>query len=324
MIRFELLTLFSYIFYRYRFTRDFVVNTFVDIIGVIMILSLLAAFTNLGVMSGYDAGRWRGVFGHKNSLGEYSGLLMIVIFSLWKLGYKMKIRHALYAIATTLCLLKAGSATAIGVFALSISVFTATIFFARVHFVPSLRLASFLTLLVALVAAAILLIPIGAEMLGRDLTFTGRTEIWNWFLFFGNQRPWSGWGWATIGANDAMLNYIRETLKLPQIQTPHNGYISIIVEIGYPALVAYILWLLWAFVDASYKAIVERDYFHAMRAAIITGLMVHNFFESTAGATPSLWLLLIISTGKMKNSYAKKQMNDRNGLESPSLTHVRQ
>lgn len=311
IIRIELLTLFSYIFFRYRFSREFVVYTFVDVIGIIMILSVLAAFTNLGVMAGFDDGRWRGLFGHKNSLGEYSGLLLLMLFGLWRLKYALKVRHVIYAVATTLCLVNAGSATAIGVVAFAMSVFIATMFLAQSRLAQSLRLASFFSLLIILITAALLLIPMGAEFLGRDLTFTGRTEIWNWFLFFGNKQPWTGWGWATIGENEAMLGYIRETLKLPDIQTPHNGYISIIVELGYPALVVYIVWLLCVFVGASHKVIVGRDYFEAMRVALVAGLIVHNFFESTAGAIPSLWLLLLISTGRMKHPSIQVNKNDQ-------------
>lgn len=298
MIRVAVLSFGAYLYFRQRFTPDYVFRLFMDVLGIILVLSVLAAvFTPLGAMSGYDTGRWRGLFGHKNSLGEYSGLTILVLFAFWHCGLRLYKRHIVYAISAVLCIVMAGSATSVGVLAFTIGVLTLTKSFSKAHVTKGLLVSSYLLSILLGIAAAYILIPYVAGLLDRDLTFTGRTDIWAWFLYFGNQRPFTGWGWATIGANETILGFIRETLKLPYIQTPHNAYISIIVEIGYPALILYLLWLLSTFVGSSIRALFHKSPTEIIRVSIVAGLMVHNFFESTAGAIPSLWLFLLVATG---------------------------
>jgi O-antigen ligase len=136
-----------------------------------------------------------------------------------------------------------------------------------------------------------------AASLGRDLTFTGRTEIWAQFLHFAHQRPWTGWGEATISTTDHMLPFIRQMLNLPHIQTPHSGYLSLLVELGYPGLLIFAAGLLHTVWRGSQSAMLQRNGYGMIVLAVVCALAIHSIFESTSGALPSLWLFVLFSLG---------------------------
>lgn len=301
MVRTCLLFFATCIFFRYRYPPPDIARTLLDLLGALLVLSVIAALLiPFGTMQGFDAGRWKGVFGHKNALGQCAAFALILLCGCWSSRTAPCRRDWVFGAATLACLAGAQSATALGVAALGLGVLASNRFFARARVPWSVAMAS----QVLLAAGAVLLLPSVlaplAQSLGRDITFTGRTEIWARFLDFAWQRPWTGWGWATIDSSEHMLPLVRLALGLPTIQTPHSGYLSLFVELGLPALMVYCLWLLSVFFGSTRRALLRLDPVWSLRAALAAGLALLNGFESTAQASPSLWLfaLLVIGTRK--------------------------
>lgn len=315
-VRTEFLMLATALYCRWKFGRKVLVQLIVEVLGVVILLSLLASFTSIGVMTGFDAGRWRGLFSHKNSLGEISAVLSVLLFGLYRIGYQLHLRHLIYAGAAALCLVFAGSATSLAASLLMLAILLIVEIVAKSRLSSNIKISLFLTGLVCSLTIAGIVIPIVTEALNRDLTFTGRTGIWDAFIFFGEQKPWTGWGWATIAQNEGMLGYIRQTLKLPTIQTPHNGYILLFVELGYPGLVVFCLWLLSNFLGSLRLAFLDIDMMHGLRVAILMGLIVHTFFEGTSGAAPSLWLLFLLAS----QTSASERTIDKDSLDDTAAT----
>jgi exopolysaccharide production protein ExoQ len=296
MVRTATLFFGACIFLRYRFTPGYLLQLFAAVMGAMMLLSLLAAMaTPIGVMPGFDAGRWRGVFNHKNTLGEGAAITLLVSAGL----YLTQTRSRYWLLSTSaiscLCLLMSGSATALAAAALGMVLMLTALFIVRLRVRRHQGFWLLLGLIVALAAGAYAGAEFMATSLGRDMTFTGRTDIWMQFLHFAQQRPWTGWGWATISTTDHMLPLIRQTLGLPNIQTPHSGYLSLLVELGIPGLLAFITWLACTLVSASRRAILGCEGPAMIRLAVVIALIVHSGFESTSGALPSLWLLLLFA-----------------------------
>ncbi len=296
-VRAEFLMLVAAIYYRGKVGQARFVALIAEVLGVIIFLSMLASFTSIGVMSGFDSGRWRGLFGHKNSLGEMSAVLFVLLFGLYRFRWSLSWRHLLYAFSALACLAFAGSATSLAVCFVMVAVILQIELIARMGVSAALRISIFLIGMTTVIAFANVILPLVTESLGRDLTFTGRTGIWQAFLFFAEQKPWTGWGWATIAQNEGMLGYIRQTLKLPNIQTPHSGYVALLVELGYPGVIVFATWLLSVLVGSARIALRDRNLLQATRAAIAMGLILHSFFEGTSGATPSIWFLVLLGTG---------------------------
>ncbi|WP_108396371.1 O-antigen ligase family protein [Devosia submarina] len=297
MLRTAFLFFGACLFIRHRFSPAYITRLLVTVLGVLLLLSAAAALlTPIGVMPGFDAGRWRGLFNHKNTLGENAAVTLIVALGL-SLTTKDRLLPILAALVSAMCLLKSGSATALAAGTAACLILLLAWLIVRLRIIPQQGLWLLLGTLAGLALAGLAIMAPLAATLGRDLTFTGRTEIWHQFLHFAHQRPWSGWGWATISTTDHMLPIIRQTLSLPHIQTPHSGYLSLLVELGYPGLLLFVGWLALTLVRASRSAVIERNGYGMILLAIACALAIHSAFESTSGALPSLWLLLLFALG---------------------------
>ncbi len=302
MVRTAALFLGACLFIRYRFPPLYTLRLFAGGLAILMVLSIFAALaTPLGIMPGFDAGRWRGVFNHKNTLGETAAIAALAAFGLATIKAYRAYLWVFAGIVASACLIMSGSATSLAAAAIGALVFTTTLTIVRLRVVPQQGYWLLLAGLITAVATSIALIEPLAASLGRDLTFTGRTEIWQQFIHYASQRPWSGWGWATISTTDNMLPLIRQILDLPHIQTPHSGYLSLLVELGYPGLLIFCSWLTLTFVTAAGRAILKREPLAAIRLAIVCALAVHSLFESTSGALPSLWLFLLFAVSARIN-----------------------
>lgn len=77
--------------------------------------------------------------------------------------------------------------------------------------------------------------------LGRDVTLTGRTELWEWALYFIEQRPLFGWGYSGIffEGNLSPSNIIND---FSYYQAPHfhNSYLQIAAELGVFGLIIFL------------------------------------------------------------------------------------
>ena len=71
------------------------------------------------------------------------------------------------------------------------------------------------------------------EILGKDATLTGRTELWALVVEKIYERPIAGWGYfAFWGAANPAANAISEELGWAGIPSAHNGLLEMLVEIG--------------------------------------------------------------------------------------------
>jgi exopolysaccharide production protein ExoQ len=71
-----------------------------------------------------------------------------------------------------------------------------------------------------------------AASLGRDLSFSGRTDIWSLTIEMAGDRPWLGWGYGTgFSAHSPTGQTFYSVLGwIPP--TAHNGFLNIYLELG--------------------------------------------------------------------------------------------
>lgn len=137
---------------------------------------------------------------------------------------------------------------------------------------------------------------------GGDTSFTGRTEIWDLAASEIARRPWTGFGfgsfWDVGEANDPLLRAAPGTwlsqVKLGArdvavINEAHNGYLDLLLQGGWPALVLALLaqaltaWALAAKLFARVTPAREAAAVATLLALVLV-VMVHNLTES------SLWM----------------------------------
>ncbi len=184
------------------------------------------------------SGTPQGVFRHKNTFGEAAVYGVIVAFAARR--YVAPWVWLSTAIGSAICLAISLSATKVLAFAVTLMIFFAWQVLAqkrggRVFAVVALALGS-LTLGVMMP----ILLQLGVDMVGRDLTFSGRTHIWAHTLDLIADRPFIGYGVASIWNTQ-----LGDIPALPNFASPHahNVFLEITLSLGVIGLVIAILAL---------------------------------------------------------------------------------
>ncbi len=188
------------------------------------------------------AGAWRGLANHKNSLGALAAVGLV----LWlhaALGREARLQLALPCIAIAVaCLLLSRSSTAlIG------SVFSAAMLLLLMRSPHTLRawipwLVSAFTVTLLIYTLAVLRLVPGLEVLltpvtaltGKDLSFTGRTDIWALIIDQIKEHPWLGGGygayWTEPLPGKPTSIFLTSLYFYPG--SAHNGYMEVLNELG--------------------------------------------------------------------------------------------
>jgi exopolysaccharide production protein ExoQ len=127
------------------------------------------------------------------------------------------------------------------------------------------------------------------EALGRDATFTNRTEIWKVVddhpvdPLFGNGylMYWDELGEVTILGNPV------------ELKTGHNGYLDIYLDGGCIALALLIVMLVSVGIKAS-KAFISGSLMGRLQFAVFVMIVTHNCSESTFARKSTLWFGFIL------------------------------
>jgi|GEM_PF-824073 len=168
------------------------------------------------------AGAWRGVYIHKNHLGQVSAIYAGAVITSGPSVIRSKLLKTLTLLLLLLLIARSRSASSIVVLAA-----------APVMTWMLLRLRGARQAVVLLLAAAVVIIASTSlaavlEMLGRDTTLTGRTDIWKLALDGIESRPAAGFGFmsATYGGI-AQLFFERG-----HVLDPHNGFLDLTLGLG--------------------------------------------------------------------------------------------
>jgi O-antigen ligase len=253
-------------------------------------LLLIKYYPSLGVDYGRWSGEemWTGVTLHKNTLGRLCFIsaffLLWSLYSRWHQSSERGARKRSWAdfgvLLMTFFLLRgpgnAYSATSLGTLATGIVLFLALAWMRRMNWsLPRAIVLSLVLLLLGLgvstpyVAGGILGRMTGA--LGRDATFTGRTDTWEELVVVVNQHPLVGSGFGSFWTT-ARRDYY-------EMSHGHNGYLDVLLELGAFGLLLYASWL----VSLAWRLtpVLDRDFEWASFGVclVVMGLM-YNVTES--------------------------------------------
>jgi O-antigen ligase len=168
--------------------------------AVIAVGSLLIAVAvpSIGVMSELFPGAWRGLWAEKNVLGG----IMALGFSLFAAAAILNPQRALVwcgfaALALFLVLMSQSKTSLVSLLLGSMAI----AFVFVVQRGPAMGVASvWLAVTGCLLLGAFILFAsdVFFQLLGKDATFTGRTEIWAGIMRQIELRPWTGYGYAAV------------------------------------------------------------------------------------------------------------------------------
>jgi O-antigen ligase len=211
------------------------------------------------------AGKWRGVFPHKNDASAVFSMLVFVGIFIARAGY----RHAGtgIAIASTIFVLFSGgkSSTLICAFTVLLSL---AIQGSRSKFMWLVLIATPLVLLNLFGLGSVAFPEIGSLVASFpvDATFTGRTDVWRFALGHLPDHLTFGHGFSAFW-NTASLRFGVEdnTVWAGNASHAHNGYLDAVLTIGLPGLLLTL---------AAFVFMPARDLYRARRRGGDPALML--------------------------------------------------
>ncbi len=211
-------------------------------------------------------GAWRGIFWHKNHLGNlmpfFSLVFLFQIFQ-WKNPISRESVLALPLYLLSLLMLFRSSSAAGYIVALALHFALIVIIF-WLKFLGRLRAIHYYGILVFVLFTAIavvLKLDFVFGLFNRSSTLTGRVPLWGYLLkdiFV--QKAWLGYGFGTIWSNLAFRIHTRDALGwIYPVMIGDNGFLDILLNLGILGL----LWFLAVYVQIWARSlrymILKRD-----------------------------------------------------------------
>ena len=231
---------------RWRWTT--LTEIFATAMAVMMILSLLLALLlpDWGRMQELFPGAWRGLWLEKNALGENMGLAAICMTAAAIMVPQRRRLWLVGAAVAAAMVLMSTSKTSLVVLVLS---FASMGFVALVQGGPKRAIIG-TWLAIVVFCAALLVIATRSDLifdlLGKDATLTGRTEIWSGILHQMQQRPWTGFGYGVVWNDESAGGpqaWIAHEARFSAAHA-HSGWLEVYLALGLPGVILLAAWMI--------------------------------------------------------------------------------
>jgi len=233
-------------------------------------------------------GAWRGLTTHKNGLGALSCIGFIFWFHAWLVKDAPWFKALFGGALALACLLLSRSSTSI-VATILVAVFLLMFLRSPRSWRPYMPFAVGLFVLVLLAySLAILQLVPGLDLLltpivaftGKDLSFTGRRDIWALVVEHIDLHPYLGTGygayWSPIPGSPS-LDFLTRMYFYPG--SAHNGYLDIVNDLGVLGLVLLIGYLI-NYVRQSLRMLVVNREQSALYLALFLQQGITNLSET--------------------------------------------
>lgn len=266
-------------------------------------------------------GVWRGIYLHKNTLG----LNMAIFTPLWMITLLDNIKNKnkgilsfIFLILALTLLIKSQSKTSLCVFIIILSSIPICLVIRK-----NLSLAlgiffSFITFVGIFVYNGTSIINELIISMGKDITLSGRTNIWMLVIEAIKVKPLFGYGYGAFWQVDTgPSEFITNLLDMPLDQA-HNGYLNITLELGVVGLVIFLLSLLQNIFNSMRLQLYTKGYLVIFPLTFMMFFFIFNMSESIIVAQNSAsWIIYsILSTYLSYQSVQNKaEVNDENRIQ---------
>ncbi len=294
--------------------------------GVIMgLMSLLWVFLfpTYGVHGAGDAlqsvhaGSWRGVYLHKNHLGQicamYAAGFAVANRSVVSPPILKWIGLALFG----LLIVQSRSASALAIVPIAIFITWLTLALSGIQ-----RALAFFYAAIIVIFAGLAINP-ALQLLGRDTSLSGRTGIWTIAEEFILRRPWHGYGYMSTTYGD----FTFELFQRVNVLDPHNAYLDIMLGTGIIGLALFMLMIGIAWQTGRGIIPVGGGYRYGVLVigAVLAGWLLANFSESGSRPLTAMGGIGMACVGMLLGLPRKRTSGRRlsDGLRSPPPTSGR-
>lgn len=220
-----------------------------------IILSLLSIFTIPGAQD--RGGNWKGLAPHKNLLGPISLLtLIIMIYQFIRSNLKGRIIYGLLVVISLMLIIGCKSSTTLFTLLFIIGILLALYLDKLFEPIGLGKTISLLTIF-TISGLAIFIIISAPEILsdvfgktGKDVTLTGRTDLWADIWIEISKHFWLGCGFQGYWVvNSPHIEELYAIYVWIPIQA-HNGYLDVLNEVGMIGLTLFIVTIFNYFLNA--------------------------------------------------------------------------
>ena len=262
----------------------------------VAVLSVLKAITDpsQGIVNDqYANGALQGIYVHRNILSSalVPGLVAAVCGG-WALGRGRAV-PAVLALGLAACTVATKSTTALAsalaAIAVAAGISAVTRFPRGERLLPAIGVGA-----AAALAGELILQNFAAVVAdaGRDLTFTGRTDIWTAVRLRIDDDPWLGHGWGAVWTDgDPAGDFVRSYIGY-SIDHSHNGALDLMVQVGWVGVGLVVAVLLQIAVVASRTHLAGSTRLGIWPLASVAMFVFHNLSESQL-TTVLGWFLLV-------------------------------
>ncbi|HEY7292606.1 MAG TPA: O-antigen ligase family protein [Vicinamibacterales bacterium] len=124
--------------------------------------------------------------------------------------------------------------------------------------------------------------------LGRNMTFTDRTFVWQDLLAM-QTPPLLGVGYDSFWLGDRLDKFVTTR----KVTSAHDGYLEVYIELGFIGLALFAALLFSTFWRAKKSLLSSFDY-GRLRVAILTVFLLYNVTESGYKATTFIFFVLLL------------------------------
>lgn len=313
-----------------RFTLNEQLHLLAWMCGIAVVLSFLTAalLPQYGVMGRgisitaetiAHSGSWRGIYIHKNVLGRVMVLSSMVFFLLAQGNQKYRwVAWTGFILSFGLIVLCTSKTSIVILFTLMI----------LVNLYKSLRLNYTLLIpfsisIVSLAGVtATIILGIAEEVLGamgKDMTLTGRTELWTLVIEKIGERPWGGYGfnafWLGVGSPSEII-WRELNWEVPH---SHNGFLDLCLDIGLIGLLVFILAFSLVYLRGIAWVRFTRNTDSLWPITYLSFLVLANLTESSLLRQKFLIVLLVSITLSIPKIWGETYQDKGLGQVSPQL-----
>lgn len=302
------ITLFS-IYFATQYSLSGQLRLLALMLGAAAALSVVVALLlpHYGVMGGMETledarhvGSWRGVYVHKNILGNTMTVAGILFLALSNDDRRYRLLLRLGLILAIGLLVLSTSRTALVVLLILI-VLLPLYKVLRLHgmvLIPSMILTFVFTGTMAVLMITNLEVILGA--LGRDLTFTGRSVIWSAISNNIENHFWLGHGYKTFwfAVKSKLIIVATSSTNALTPTSAHNGFLDLFIDLGLIGFSLFIFSLFVNYIRAIRLVRITKRNDGVLPLLILTCMTQINVSESYLLGENLLWLLYVsISIG---------------------------
>ncbi len=267
--------------------------------GAVLSLLVCLGLPSFGVLGG----AWQGVYQHKNFLGRL--MAMNVLFLLVMQAPRRPLfiwgMRGIIGLSALLVVLSKSS----GALVFLIVLLGALIAYRPLRWRDTSAIPTALLMLVFSGVVAMVLIAnietIVVDQLGKDLTFTGRTDIWIAVLDKVRERPLLGYGYGGFWLSfNGPSEYIIRATGWDSIPHSHNGYLDLALTLGWIGVFLFIASLLFNFVGAVRQLRATQNPEVLWVMTFITFTFLSNMSESDILKHNSVFWVLYIATALVR------------------------